>query len=183
MRIGFRHCLLSSCLFRCGAGWLRRDGRAVCGRRSRCLGGRRSSRAGGDSPSLQRPGLPRSLPDAFLLFHQRHHRRCPRRRHRAPHHGSGAGMARAPPRPRRLLPACSAKAGNRARRRKTALLAPQETSPPRLRRPRQLPQPLHLWRLRMRRLESASPPGAASAASAQRSFLQTAMASSCVRAG
>lgn len=31
MRIGFRHCLLSSCLFRCGAGWLRWDGKAVCG--------------------------------------------------------------------------------------------------------------------------------------------------------
>lgn len=29
MRIGFRHCLLSSCLFRCSAGCLRRDGKAV----------------------------------------------------------------------------------------------------------------------------------------------------------
>lgn len=29
MRIGFRHCLLSSCLFRCSAGCLHRDGKAV----------------------------------------------------------------------------------------------------------------------------------------------------------
>lgn len=99
MRIGFRHCLLSSCLFRCSAGWRRWDGKAVCGYGSLCLGGSRSSRSGRESryPNAipaPAPGFPRSLPVPLLLLHQRYHRhRCPHWWHRAPYRGDALGTA------------------------------------------------------------------------------------------
>lgn len=98
MRIGFRHCLLSSCLFRCSAGWLRWDGKAVCQRGSLCLGGRRGSRTGGRATAPVPALLPlQASHTAFpRLSHQRQHGRCPHHQQQVPSRGSDTGMPWAP---------------------------------------------------------------------------------------
>lgn len=184
MRIGFRHCLLSSCLFRCSAGWLRWDGKAVCQRGSLCLGGRRGSRTGGRATApapapAPTPGFPHSLPTALPSVAARPV---------SPPPAAGAVLRQChrdalgtttPLLLQQFLSSYSAKAGNRAHCQKSALLAPQEPSQPCLHPCLLLPPSFSLWRLKIHPLKSTSQLRAANTTLSQSGFLSTTTACPC----